>query len=59
MDKNHKDPDTIDFNAPRHAQHMHKAWKRNQNMVYLVDINLALKRELEVLSNTIERRHSS
>ena len=25
MDKNHKDPDTIDLNAPRHAQYMHKA----------------------------------
>ena len=27
MDKNHKDPDTIDLEAPRHAQYMHKAWK--------------------------------
>ena len=31
MDKNPKDPDTIDLNAPRHAQYMHKAWKRHQN----------------------------
>ena len=23
MDKNHKDPDTIDLNAARHAQYMH------------------------------------
>ena len=29
VDKNHKDPDTIDLNAPRHAQYMHKAWKRH------------------------------
>ena len=43
MDKNHKDPDTIDLHAPRHAQYMHKAWKRHQNAVYWVDINLALK----------------
>ena len=41
MDKNHKDPDTIDLNAPRHAQYMHKPWKRHQNAVYWVDINLA------------------
>ena len=47
MDKNHKDPDTIDLNTPRHAQHMHKAWKRHQNTVYWVDINLALKKGLK------------
>ena len=29
MDKNHKDLDTIDLNAPRHAQYMHKAWKKH------------------------------
>ena len=29
MDKNHEDPDTIDLNAPRHTQYMHKAWKEH------------------------------
>ena len=58
MDKNHKDLDTIDLNAPRHAQYMHKAWKKHQNTVYSVDINLSEGR-IEVLSNTIERYHSS
>ena len=47
MDKNHKDPDTIDLNAPRHAQYMHKTLKRHQNTVYWVDINLALKKGLK------------
>ena len=47
MDKNHKDPDTIDLEAPRHAQYMHKTWKRHQNTVYWVDINLALKKGLK------------
>ena len=47
MDKNHKDPDTIDLNKPRHAQYMHKAWKRHQNAVYWVDINLALRKGLK------------
>ena len=47
MDKNHEDPDTIDLNAPRHAQCMHKAWKKHQNTVYWVDINLALKNGLK------------
>ena len=46
MDKNHKDPNTIDLNEPRHAQYMHKAWKRPQNAVYWVDINLAMKKGL-------------
>ena len=46
MDKNHKDPETIDLNAPRHAQYVHKAWKRYQNTVYWVDINLAFKKGL-------------
>ena len=42
-----KDPDTIDLNAPRHAQYMHKAWKKHQNTVYWVDINLALMKGLK------------
>ena len=47
MDKEHKDPDTIDLEAPRLAQHMHKAWKKHQNTVYWVDINLALEKGLK------------
>ena len=52
MDKEHKNPDTIDLEASRVAQFMHKAWKKHQNTVYWVDINLALKKG-------IERHHSS
>ena len=47
MDKEHKDPDTIDLEAPRLAQYMHKACKKHQNTVYWVDINLALKKGLK------------
>ena len=47
MDKEHKDPDTIDLGAPRLAQYMHKVWKKHQNTVYWVDINLALKKGLK------------
>ena len=36
MDKNHRDPDTIDLNAPLHAQYMHEAWKKHQNTAYWV-----------------------
>ena len=46
-DENHKDPDTIDLNAPRHAQYMHKAWKKHHNTVYLVDMNLAQRKGLK------------
>ena len=48
MDKEHKDPDTIDLEAPRLAQYMHKAWKKHQNTVYWVDIDLALKKGLKL-----------
>ena len=47
MDKEHKDLDTIDLGASRLAQYMHKAWKKHQNTVYWVDINLALKKGLK------------
>ena len=41
MDKSHKDPEVIDLNVPRHAQYLHNAWKRHQDAVYWVDIDLA------------------
>ena len=47
MDKNHKDPETIDLNAPRHAQYMQKSWKRHQDAVFWVDLNLAQKKGLK------------
>ena len=47
MDKNHKDPESIDLEAPRLAEYMHKAWKRHQNTVYWVDIKLAQKKGLK------------
>ena len=47
MDKNLKDPVTIDLNESRHAQYMHEAWKKLQDTVYWVEINLALKKGLK------------
>ena len=47
MDKEHKDPETIDLGAPRLARYMHKAWKKHQNTVYWVDIKLAQKKGLK------------
>ena len=59
MDKNHKDLDTIDLSVPRHAQYMHKAWKRHQDAVFLGRHQSCYEGRIEVLSNTIERYHSS
>ena len=34
MDISHKDPDVIDLSVQRHAQYLHKAWKRHQDAVF-------------------------
>ena len=43
MNKEHKDPDVIDLDAPRLAWYKQKTWKTHQNTVYWVDIKLAQK----------------
>ena len=45
-DESHKDPERIDFSVPRLARYMHSAWKRHQDAVFWVDINLAIKEGL-------------
>ena len=57
--KNHKDLVTIDLNEPRHAQYMHNAWKKHQNTVVLGRHQSCSEERIEVLSNSIERYHSS
>ena len=52
-DKEHKDPEKIDLNVPRHAQYLHNAWKRHQDAVYWVDINFAIKKGLIILQGTL------
>ena len=46
-DKTHKDHDEIDLNVPRRAQYLHNAWKRHQDAVFWVDIDLAIKKGLK------------
>ena len=41
MNKEHKDPDVIDLDAPRLAWYKQKTWKKQQDTVYWVDFNLA------------------
>ena len=45
-DKEHKDLEKIDLNVPRRAQYLHNAWKKHQDAVYWVDIDLAIRKGL-------------
>ena len=45
-DKRHQDPAKIDLNEPRRAQYLHNAWKKHQDAVYWVDVNLAIRKGL-------------
>ena len=44
--KEHQDPEHIDFSVPRRAQYLHSAWKKHQDAVFWVDINLAIQKGL-------------
>ena len=45
-DESHKDPEHIDISVPRRARYVHSAWKRHQDAVFWVDIDLAIKEGL-------------
>ena len=45
-DKDHEDPEHIDFSVPRRARYVHSAWKKHQDAVFWVDIDLAIKEGL-------------
>ena len=42
-DKGRQDPVKIDLNKPRRAQYLHNAWKKHQDVVYWVDIDLVIR----------------
>ena len=42
-DESHRDPERIHFSVPRLARYMHSAWKRHQDAVFWVDIDLAIR----------------
>ena len=44
--ESHRDPEYFDFSVPRLARYMHRAWKRHQDAVFWVDIDLAIKEGL-------------
>ena len=41
-----QDPAHIDFSVPCRAQYLHSAWKKHQDEVYWVDIDLAIRKGL-------------
>ena len=56
IEKGHKDLKVTDLNVPRRAHYLHNAWKRHQDAVYWVDVNLAIRKGLtfyQTLSNAI------
>ena len=44
--ESHRDPEYIDFSVPRLARYLHSAWKRHQDAVFWVDIDLGIKEGL-------------
>ena len=44
--ESHRDPKYIDFSVPRFALYLHKAWKRHQDAVFWVNIDLAIREGL-------------
>ena len=45
-EKEHQDPEHIDFSVPRQARYLHSAWKKHQDSVFWVDIYLAIEKGL-------------
>ena len=45
-DKYHEDPERFDFSGPRRSQYLHSAWKKHQDVVFLVGIDFATKKGL-------------
>ena len=44
-DEDHKDPENIDYSVPRHAQYLQNTWKRHQDTVFWIDIDLGIIKE--------------
>ena len=47
MNKEHRDPDVIDLEAPRLAWYKQTAWKKHQNTVFWVDIKFAQRKRFK------------
>ena len=45
-DKDHEDLEHVDFSVQRRARYVHSAWKKHQDAVFWIDIDLAIKEGL-------------
>ena len=43
--ENHRDPENIDYSMPRRARYMQNNWKRHQDTVFWIDIDLGIIKE--------------
>ena len=44
-DENHRDPENINYSVPRHARYVQNTWKRHQDTVFWIDIDLGIIKE--------------
>ena len=44
-DEDHKDPEYIDYSVPCHARYLQNRWKRHQDTVFWIDIDLGIIKE--------------
>ena len=44
--EDHKDPEYIDYSVPRHARYLQNTWKRHQDTVFWIDIDLGIREGL-------------
>ena len=44
-DESHRDPENIDYSVPRRARYMQNNWKRHQDTVFWIDIDLGIIKE--------------
>ena len=52
VNKEHKDPDLIDLEAPRLAWYQQTKWKRHQDTVYWIDVQLAQQKGLKFVQTS-------
>ena len=45
--EDHKDPEHIDYSVPRLARYLQNAWKRHQDTVFWIDIDLGIREGLK------------
>ena len=43
--ESHRDPEYIDYSVPRHARYLQNTWKRHQDTVFWIDIDLGIIKE--------------